>query len=190
MQDAFAVAVEQWRRRHDSDESAHVADQHGALSRDRSARRDARADAAQRARARRRRRRRRSRRALDDESGVEDDRLRLIFTCCHPALAREAQVALTLRTICGLTTEEIARAFLVPVRDDGAATRARDEQDSRRAAFRIASRRRASSPSDSIRCSRWSTSCSPRAMRRRAATRSCAASSAAKRSASRDCSSS
>src|SRR5204862_6606294 len=40
---------------------------------------------------------------------------RLIFTCCHPALARESQVALTLRTICGLTTEEIARAFLVPV---------------------------------------------------------------------------
>src|SRR5262249_50412850 len=51
---------------------------------------------------------------LDDDGGVEDDRLRLIFTCCHPALAREAQVALTLRTICGLTTEEIARAFLVP----------------------------------------------------------------------------
>jgi RNA polymerase sigma-70 factor (ECF subfamily) len=50
-----------------------------------------------------------------DDSGVEDDRLRLIFTCCHPALAREAQVALTLRTICGLTTEEIARAFVVPV---------------------------------------------------------------------------
>ncbi len=43
---------------------------------------------------------------------VTDDRLRLIFTCCHPALAREAQVALTLRTLCGLTTEEIARAFL------------------------------------------------------------------------------
>src|SRR6185436_9942481 len=43
-----------------------------------------------------------------------DDRLRLIFTCCHPALARDAQVALTLRTLCGLTTEEIARAFLVP----------------------------------------------------------------------------
>ena len=69
----------------------------------------------------------------DDESGVEDDRLRLIFTCCHPALAREAQVALTLRTICGLTTEEIARAFLVPVADDGAAARARHRQDSRRA---------------------------------------------------------
>ena len=51
----------------------------------------------------------------DDADGVEDDRLRLIFTCCHPALARESQVALTLRTVCGLTTEEIARAFLVPV---------------------------------------------------------------------------
>jgi RNA polymerase sigma-70 factor (ECF subfamily) len=50
----------------------------------------------------------------DDESGVVDDRLRLIFTCCHPALAVEAQVALTLRTLAGLTTAEIARAFLVP----------------------------------------------------------------------------
>jgi RNA polymerase sigma-70 factor (ECF subfamily) len=45
---------------------------------------------------------------------IPDDRLRLIFTCCHPALAPEAQVALTLRTLCGLQTEEIARAFLVP----------------------------------------------------------------------------
>ena len=44
---------------------------------------------------------------------VEDDRLRLIFTCCHPALAPDAQVALTLRTVGGLTTHEIARAFLV-----------------------------------------------------------------------------
>ena len=49
------------------------------------------------------------------ESGeIPDDRLRLIFTCCHPALAPEAQIALTLRTLCGLETEEIARAFLVP----------------------------------------------------------------------------
>jgi RNA polymerase sigma-70 factor (ECF subfamily) len=46
---------------------------------------------------------------------VEDDRLRLIFTCCHPAIAMEAQIALTLRTLAGLTTEEIARAFLLPV---------------------------------------------------------------------------
>jgi len=44
--------------------------------------------------------------------GVEDDRLRLVFTCCHPALSPDAQIALTLRTVCGLTTEEIARAFL------------------------------------------------------------------------------
>jgi RNA polymerase sigma-70 factor, ECF subfamily len=49
-----------------------------------------------------------------DDSGVEDDRLRLIFTCCHPALSIEAQVALTLRTLAGLTTAEISRAFLVP----------------------------------------------------------------------------
>jgi len=48
------------------------------------------------------------------EDGVPDERLRLIFTCCHPALAAEAQVALTLRTLCGLKTEEIARAFLLP----------------------------------------------------------------------------
>jgi len=50
-----------------------------------------------------------------DTSEIPDDRLRLIFTCCHPALAAESQVALTLRTLCGLETEEIARAFLVPV---------------------------------------------------------------------------
>jgi RNA polymerase sigma-70 factor (ECF subfamily) len=47
-----------------------------------------------------------------DGEGIEDDRLRLIFTCCHPALSPDAQVALTLREVCGLTTEEIARAFL------------------------------------------------------------------------------
>jgi RNA polymerase sigma-70 factor, ECF subfamily len=49
-----------------------------------------------------------------DEGGVEDDRLRLIFTCCHPALSPDAQIALTLREVCGLTTEEVARAFLAP----------------------------------------------------------------------------
>src|SRR5215210_844117 len=54
--------------------------------------------------------------ALADEDGedVEDDRLRLIFTCCHPALAPEGQTALTLCEVCGLTTEDVARAFLVP----------------------------------------------------------------------------
>jgi RNA polymerase sigma-70 factor (ECF subfamily) len=49
-----------------------------------------------------------------DDSGVPDERLRLIFTCCHPALAMESRVALTLRTLAGLSTAEIARAFLVP----------------------------------------------------------------------------
>jgi RNA polymerase sigma-70 factor (ECF subfamily) len=51
---------------------------------------------------------------FEGSGGIGDDRLRLIFTCCHPALPVEAQVALALRTLCGLTTTEIARAFLVP----------------------------------------------------------------------------
>jgi RNA polymerase sigma-70 factor, ECF subfamily len=50
--------------------------------------------------------------SLDAPPAIEDDRLRLIFICCHPALAPDAQIALTLREVCGLTTEEIARAFL------------------------------------------------------------------------------
>ena len=50
--------------------------------------------------------------AARDNEAVEDDRLRLIFTCCHPALSPDAQVAMTLREVCGLTTDEIARAFL------------------------------------------------------------------------------
>src|SRR6202140_4837277 len=52
---------------------------------------------------------------LEDDR-LEDDRLRLIFTCCHPSLAPEARVALTLREVCGLTTEEIAKAFLTTPR--------------------------------------------------------------------------
>ena len=52
---------------------------------------------------------------VSEPDALEDDRLRLVFTCCHPALAPEAQVALTLRTVCGLSTEEIARAFLLPL---------------------------------------------------------------------------
>jgi RNA polymerase sigma-70 factor (ECF subfamily) len=49
-----------------------------------------------------------------DDDDIEDDRLRLIFTCCHPALAPDARIALTLREVCGLTTEEVAHAFLTP----------------------------------------------------------------------------
>ena len=56
----------------------------------------------------------RRRRKMPEKEGIEDDRLRLIFTCCHPALAPDAQVALTLREVCGLKTEEIAHAFLTP----------------------------------------------------------------------------
>jgi RNA polymerase sigma-70 factor (ECF subfamily) len=52
--------------------------------------------------------------AWAEPEAIEDDRLRLVFTCCHPALAADAQIALTLREICGLKTEEIAQAFLVP----------------------------------------------------------------------------
>jgi len=52
--------------------------------------------------------------AAGEDEGIEDDRLRLIFTCCHPALSPDAQIALTLREVCGLTTEEIAHAFLTP----------------------------------------------------------------------------
>ena len=63
---------------------------------------------------------------------VDDDRLRLIFTCCHPALGAEAQVALTLRLIAGLQTPEIARGAARLGADDGAAARARQEQDPRR----------------------------------------------------------
>src|SRR5579875_3627306 len=55
----------------------------------------------------------RSKDAPTEDEEIEDDRLRLIFTCCHPALPPEGQVAMTLREVCGLTTEEIARAFLV-----------------------------------------------------------------------------
>lgn len=51
-----------------------------------------------------------------DGDSLEDDRLRLVFTCCHPSLAEDARIALTLREVCGITTEEIARAFLLPAR--------------------------------------------------------------------------
>src|SRR5690606_3081374 len=51
---------------------------------------------------------------LANEQNIEDDQLRLIFTCCHPALAENVQIALTLREVCGLTTEQIAQAFLIP----------------------------------------------------------------------------
>jgi len=73
-----------------------------------------------------------------DEDVIPDDRLRLIFTCCHPALAREAQVALTLRLVCGLTTVEIAQAFLVPEPTMAArVTRAKKKISAARIAYRV-----------------------------------------------------
>ncbi len=75
----------------------------------------------------------------DEGAGViADDRLRLVFTCCHPALAREAQVALTLRLVCGLTTTEIALAFLVPEPTMAArVTRAKKKISAARIAYRV-----------------------------------------------------
>jgi RNA polymerase sigma-70 factor (ECF subfamily) len=69
---------------------------------------------------------------------IPDDRLRLVFTCCHPALAREAQVALTLRLVCGLSTAEIAQAFLVPEPTMAArVTRAKKKISAARIAYRV-----------------------------------------------------
>ncbi len=77
--------------------------------------------------------------AAPEGSGViPDDRLRLVFTCCHPALAREAQVALTLRLVCGLSTAEIAQAFLVPEPTMAArVTRAKKKISAARIAYRV-----------------------------------------------------
>jgi len=73
-----------------------------------------------------------------EDDVIPDDRLRLVFTCCHPALAREAQVALTLRLVCGLTTAEIAQAFLVTEPTMAArVTRAKKKISAARIAYRV-----------------------------------------------------
>jgi len=78
---------------------------------------------------------------LEDDR-LEDDRLRLIFTCCHPSLAPEARVALTLREVCGLTTEEIAKAFLTTPRTLAAADLCAPRQRFERNGFPTRCRRR------------------------------------------------
>jgi hypothetical protein len=87
-------------------------------------------------------------------SSIPDERLALIFTCCHPALAVESQVALTLRLLGGLTTAEIAAAFLNRRADDGPAPRAGEAEDP---GSRSASRRTMRSPTAWRACSRRST---------------------------------
>jgi RNA polymerase sigma-70 factor (ECF subfamily) len=113
LQDAFAAAVEQWPR-------AGVPERPAAWI-GRAARNKAIDALRRRARFEERREAVAAEAAQEtppaeeaEDAGVADDRLRLIFTCCHPALPLEAQVALTLRTLCGLSTEAIAHAFLVP----------------------------------------------------------------------------
>ncbi|WP_225847736.1 RNA polymerase sigma factor [Streptomyces sp. HPF1205] len=74
------------------------------------------------------------------EDALDDDRLRLVFTCCHPALSRDAQVALTLRLVCGLSTAEVARAFLVPEATMAARiTRAKKKISAARIPYRVPS---------------------------------------------------
>jgi RNA polymerase sigma-70 factor, ECF subfamily len=111
MHEAFAAAVDQWPREGTPANPRAWLVSTGRFKAIDAIRRRARFDASQAELAERL-----ASEATDTEprepGGIEDDRLRLIFTCCHPALPADAQVALTLREVCGLTTEEIARAFL------------------------------------------------------------------------------
>ena len=111
LQEAFAVALEQWPRQGVPGNPASwliSTARHKAIDRLRRARSlaDKQAEIAALSEL--------ASQPLVEDVPLPDDRLRLIFTCCHPALALEAQVALTLKTLCGLSVEEIARAFLVP----------------------------------------------------------------------------
>ena len=115
LHDAFAAALEQWPREACRRTRAPGSSRPAASRRSTRLRRRARFDASRDDdRATRLELRDAPRSPTSTTSRVEDDRLRLIFTCCHPALRADAQVALTLREVCGLTTEEIARAFLTP----------------------------------------------------------------------------
>ena len=109
--------------------------------------------------------------AEDEMHPIPDDQLRLIFTCCHPALAPESAVALTLRTLGGLTTPEIARAFLVP--EPTLAQRlVRAKKKIREAGIRVrGARPGTASPTGSMPCCACCTSCSTRATTPRRARR-------------------
>jgi RNA polymerase sigma-70 factor, ECF subfamily len=111
LQDAFAAAMEQWPRTGVPENPRAWLVSAGRFKAIDGIRRRARFDAVAEALSQQRGGKTIDPEAWQDE-GIEDDRLRLIFTCCHPALAPDAQIALTLREVCGLTTEEIARCFL------------------------------------------------------------------------------
>ena len=111
LHDAFAVSVERWARDGVPDNPRAWLVSTGRFKAIDAMRRRARFDASLTELAKQLESSTPAPQELDDES-VEDDRLRLIFTCCHPALSPDAQVAMTLREVCGLTTDEIARAFL------------------------------------------------------------------------------
>jgi len=113
LQDAFAAAVTQWPRDGIPDNPRAWLVSTGRFKSIDGIRKRARFDASLATLARDLDERMEDEYDLDDADGIGDDRLKLIFTCCNPALSPEARVALTLREVCGLTTEEIARAFLV-----------------------------------------------------------------------------
>ena len=173
LHDAFAAAVEQWPR-----EGVPANPRAWLVSTGRFKAIDAHAPA----RALRRRARRRSPIELssrgradadvDDGAALDDDRLRLIFTCCHPALSPDAQIALTLREVCGLTTEEIARAFLGAAADASPSGSCAPRPRSATRAFPTRCRRAASCRErlDSVLHVDLSA-CSTRATRRRPASR-------------------
>ncbi len=112
MHEAFAAALESWPRTGIPDNPRPWLISTARFKAIDTLRRRARFDASQDELARYLETQRSSAERSEEEDGLEDDRLRLIFTCCHPSLAPEARVALTLREVCGLTTEEIAKAFL------------------------------------------------------------------------------
>jgi RNA polymerase sigma-70 factor (ECF subfamily) len=113
LQDAFAAAVTQWPRDGIPDNPRAWLVSTGRFKSIDGIRKRARFDASLATLARDLDERMEDEYDLDDDDGIGDDRLKLIFTCCNPALSAEARIALTLREVCGLTTEEIARAFLV-----------------------------------------------------------------------------
>jgi RNA polymerase sigma-70 factor (ECF subfamily) len=113
LQDAFAAAVTQWPKDGIPDNPRAWLVSTGRFKSIDGIRKRARFDASLAVLARDLDERMEDEYELDEDDGIADDRLKLIFTCCNPALSPEARVALTLREVCGLTTEEIARAFLV-----------------------------------------------------------------------------